>query len=401
MPDNRKSYEEAGKIGKAEESFMIYLDNAATSLQKPEEVRRAVADAMLHMGNPGRGIHGASLDAARMIYDTRSLISQLFHVGSPGQVAFTANSTESLNMAIEGVLRPGDHVITTMMEHNSVLRPLYRMEEKGLELTVLPVDKHGCVHYEDFETAVRSNTKAVVCTHASNLTGNINDLDRIGKICKKHGILFLVDASQTAGVFEIDMMEMGIDVVCFTGHKGLLGPQGTGGICVREGLDIQPLIVGGSGVQSFLRTQPEQMPERLEAGTLNCHGIAGLHAALLYIGQTGMEVIRKREQFLMRRFYEGVKDIPGVIVYGDFTPKSLNERAPVIALNIGDFDSGEVADELAVSYDIYARAGAHCAPLMHQALGTETQGAVRFSMSHFNTEDEIDQAVKAVRELSS
>ena len=380
---------------------MIYLDNAATSLQKPEEVRRAVADAMLHMGNPGRGIHGASLDAARMIYDTRSLISQLFHVGSPGQVAFTANSTESLNMAVEGIFRPGDHVITTMMEHNSVLRPLYRMEEKGLELTVLPVDKNGCVHYEDFETAVRSNTRAVVCTHASNLTGNINDLDRIGKICKKHGILFLVDASQTAGVFEIDMMEMGIDVVCFTGHKGLLGPQGTGGICVREGLDIQPLIVGGSGVQSFLRTQPEQMPERLEAGTLNCHGIAGLHAALLYIGQTGMDVIRKREQFLMRRFYEGVKDIPGVIVYGDFTPKSLNERAPVVALNIGDFDSGEVADELAVSYDIYARAGAHCAPLMHQALGTETQGAVRFSMSHFNTEDEIDQAVKAVRELSS
>ncbi|MDF2888427.1 MAG: cysteine desulfurase family protein [Lacrimispora sp.] len=380
---------------------MIYLDNAATSLQKPEEVRRAVADAMLHMGNPGRGIHGASLDAARMIYDTRSLISQLFHVGSPGQVAFTANSTESLNMAVEGIFRPGDHVITTMMEHNSVLRPLYRMEEKGLELTVLPVDKNGCVHYEDFETAVRSNTRAVVCTHASNLTGNINDLDRIGKICKKHGILFLVDASQTAGVFEIDMMEMGIDVVCFTGHKGLLGPQGTGGICVREGLHIQPLIVGGSGVQSFLRTQPEQMPERLEAGTLNCHGIAGLHAALLYIGQTGMDVIRKREQFLMRRFYEGVKDIPGVIVYGDFTPKSLNERAPVVALNIGDFDSGEVADELAVSYDIYARAGAHCAPLMHQALGTETQGAVRFSMSHFNTEDEIDQAVKAVRELSS
>lgn len=380
---------------------MIYLDNAATSLQKPEEVRRAVADAMLHMGNPGRGIHGASLDAARMIYDTRSLISQLFHVGSPGQVAFTANSTESLNMAVEGIFRPGDHVITTMMEHNSVLRPLYRMEEKGLELTVLPVDKNGCVHYEDFETAVRSNTRAVVCTHASNLTGNINDLDRIGKICKKHGILFLVDASQTAGVFEIDMMEMGIDVVCFTGHKGLLGPQGTGGICVREGLDIQPLIVGGSGVQSFLRTQPEQMPERLEAGTLNCHGIAGLHAALLYIGQTGMDVIRKREQFLMRCFYEGVKDIPGVIVYGDFTPKSLNERAPVVALNIGDFDSGEVADELAVSYDIYARAGAHCAPLMHKALGTETQGAVRFSMSHFNTEDEIDQAVKAVRELSS
>jgi len=379
---------------------MIYLDNAATSLQKPEEVRLAVADAMLTMGNPGRGIYGASLDAARMIYDTRSLISRLFHAKNPDQVAFTANSTESLNLAIEGIIRPGDHVITTMMEHNSVLRPLYRMEEKGTELTILPADKNGCIRLKDIETAVKNNTRAVICTHASNLTGNRNDLGTIGRICKKHGILFILDASQTAGVFDIDMEGMGIDVVCFTGHKGLLGPQGTGGICVRKGVDIQPLIVGGSGTQSFLKTQPEQMPERLEAGTLNCHGIAGLHAALLYIDRTGMEFIRKREQLLMRRFYEGVKDIPEVSIYGDFSQKSLDKRAPVVALNIGDLDSGQVADELAVSYNIYARAGAHCAPLMHQALGTVKQGAVRFSMSHFNTEEEIDQAVKAVRELS-
>lgn len=378
---------------------MIYLDNAATSLQKPEEVRQAVADAMLSMGNPGRGIYGASLDAARMIYDTRNLISRLFHVGNPSQVAFTANSTESLNLAIQGIFHPGDHVITTMMEHNSVLRPLYRMEEKGTELTILPADKNGCICCGDIETAVKSNTRAVVCTHASNLTGNMNDLETIGRICKKHRILFILDASQTAGVFDIDMEGMGIDIVCFTGHKGLLGPQGTGGICVREGIDIQPLIVGGSGTQSFLKAQPEQMPERLEAGTLNCHGIAGLHAALLYIERTGMEFIRKREQFLMRRFYEGVKDNPGVCIYGDFSSKSLYDRAPVVALNIGDSDSGEVADELAVTYNIYARAGAHCAPLMHQALGTEKQGAVRFSMSHFNTEEEIDQAAEAVREL--
>nr|WP_288827643.1 aminotransferase class V-fold PLP-dependent enzyme [uncultured Clostridium sp.] len=378
---------------------MIYLDNAATSLQKPEEVRLAVADAILTMGNPGRGIYGASLDAARMIYDTRSLVSRLFHAKNPDQVAFTANSTESLNLAVEGIIRPGDHVITTMMEHNSVLRPLYRMEDKGAELTILPADKDGCIRWEELETAVKSNTRAVICTHASNLTGNVNDLGTIGRICNKHGILFILDASQTAGVFDIDMEGMGIDVVCFTGHKGLLGPQGTGGICVREGVDIQPLIVGGSGTQSFLKTQTEQMPERLEAGTLNCHGIAGLHAALLYIDRTGIEFIRKREQLLMRRFYEGVKDIPGVSVYGDFSRKSLDERAPVVALNIGDLDSGRVADELAVSYDIYARAGAHCAPLMHQALGTAKQGAVRFSMSHFNTEEEIDQAVKAVREL--
>ena len=379
---------------------MIYLDNAATTFRKPEEVRQAVADAMVSLGNSGRGAHGASLDASRLIFDTRRLLAELFHGGDPSRVAFTANSTASLNLAIQGLLEPGDHVITTMMEHNSVLRPLYRMEELGVELTILPADEKGRVGYEDYEKAVRRNTKAVVCTHASNLTGNLNDLEIIGNMCRRHGLLLIVDASQTAGVFEIDMENMGIDVLCFTGHKGLLGPQGTGGICVREGISIRPLLVGGSGVKSYLKTQPEEVPEALEAGTLNGHGIAGLHAALLYLEKTGIETIRERELMLMRRFYEGVKDIPGVRVYGDFSEKALFCRAPVVALNIGDYDSGEVADELACSYDIYTRAGAHCAPLMHQALGTVEQGAVRFSMSHYNKEEEIDEAIHAVRELS-
>lgn len=379
---------------------MIYLDNAATSFHKPEEVRKAVVDAMLSLGNSGRGAHGASLDASRMIFDTRRLLAELFHGGDPSRVAFTPNSTVSLNMAIQGMLKPGDHVITTMMEHNSVLRPLYLMEKQGVELTILPADHRGRIRYEDFEEAIRKNTRAVVCTHASNLTGNLNDLETIGRISKKHGLRLVVDASQTAGVFDIDMEKMGIDVLCFTGHKGLLGPQGTGGICVREGIAIRPLIVGGSGVKSYLKTQPEEMPEALEAGTLNGHGIAGLHAALLYLEKTGIETIRKREFFLMKRFYDGVKDIPGIRVYGDFSEKSLLFRAPVVALNIGDYDSGEVADELACSYEIYTRAGAHCAPLMHRALGTVEQGAVRFSMSHYNTEEEIDKAIQAVRELS-
>lgn len=379
---------------------MIYLDNAATSYQKPEEVRNAVNHAMVSLGNSGRGAHGASLDASRLIFDTRRLLAELFNGGDPSRVAFTANSTASLNMAIQGLLKPGDHAITTMMEHNSVLRPLYRMEEQGVELTILPVDEKGRVRYEDFEAAVRKNTKAVVCTHASNLTGNLNDLEIIGRICKKYGILLVVDASQTAGVFDIDMEKMGIHVLCFTGHKGLLGPQGTGGICVRQGISIRPFMVGGSGVKSYLKTQPEDMPEVLEAGTLNGHGIAGLHAALLYLEKTGIETIRERELLLMRRFYEGVKDIPGVRVYGDFSEKALLYRAPVVALNIGDYDSGEVADELACSYEIYTRAGAHCAPLMHQALGTVEQGAVRFSMSHYNKEEEIDKAIHGVRELS-
>lgn len=374
---------------------MIYLDNAATSYQKPEVVYQAVQEAMHHMGNSGRGAHGASLDASRKIYSARELLAELFHAGDPSRVAFTANSTESLNMAVFGLFGPGDHVITTVLEHNSVLRPLYLLEEAGLKLTILPADQKGCICYDDFEKALRPDTKGIVCTHASNLTGNMLDIGRIGRFSREKGLLFVVDASQTAGVFDINMEEMAIDVLCFTGHKGLLGPQGTGGICVRQGITVRPLIVGGSGVHSYSKAHPADMPTALEAGTLNGHGIAGLHAALCYIRETGMDQIREREQALMRRFYDGVRTIPGVTIYGDFT----GPRAPIVSLNIRDYDSGEVADELAYHYEIYTRAGAHCAPLMHQALGTENTGAVRFSMSHFNTEAEIDEAVRAVREM--
>lgn len=379
---------------------MIYLDNAATTFQKPKEVVEAVSEALLSLGNSGRGAHGASLDASRVIYDTRRLLSQLFHGGDPSRIAFTANSTESLNMAVEGLFEPGDHVITTAMEHNSVLRPLYRLKERGLQLTIVPADKLGRINQQDLEDAVLENTKGIVITHASNLTGNLNDLESVGRICRKKKLLLVVDASQTAGVFPIDMESMGIDVLCFTGHKGLLGPQGTGGICVREGLFIRPLLVGGSGVKSYSKTHPAEMPEALEAGTLNGHGIAGLHGALRYIMGIGTETILNRELMLMRQFYDGVRSLPGVTVYGDFSEESLRRRAPIVALNIRDYDSGEVADELAESYGIYTRAGAHCAPLMHQALGTASQGAVRFSMSHFNKEEEIEEAIHAVRELS-
>ena len=400
---------------------MIYLDNAATSYHKPEAVIRAVADAMQHMGISGRGAHGASLDASRMIFDTRRLLAEMFHGGDPSRVAFTANSTESLNIAIQGAFAPGDHVITTMMEHNSVLRPLYLLEERGVELTIIKADKKGNIRYEDFESAIQKNTRGIVCTHASNLIGNMVDLERVGAICREHGLLFIVDASQSAGVFDIDMDEMGIGVLCFTGHKGLMGPQGTGGICVKEGVNLRQLIVGGSGVHSYSKTHPLDMPTALEAGTLNGHGIAGLHAALLYIREQGMEQLRNRELLLMKRFYDGVVQIPGVTVYGDFScmdnwasferegdalvlrtrdGRSPSYRAPIVTINIRDYDSGEVADELSYHYDIYTRAGAHCAPLMHEALGTVEQGAVRFSASHFNTEEEIDQALEAIREIA-
>lgn len=376
---------------------MIYLDNAATTMQKPQEVIEAVVAAMGSMGNAGRGVNDASLSASRIIYDTRERICRLVGGSDPRQVAFTCNSTESLNIAIRGLLKPGDHVITTMLEHNSVLRPLYDLETNGTSLTIVKSDANGNFDIEDMKAAVRPDTKMIVCTNGSNLTGNYVDPKPIGEFARERGILFVVDASQTAGVFPIDVKDMKIDVLCFTGHKGLLGPQGTGGLYVREGVAVRSMKVGGTGVQTYSKMQPVQMPTVLEAGTLNGHGIAGLHAALGYIEKYGMDKIRMREQELMWRFYEGVKDIEHVRVYGDFSTKN---RCAIVTLNIGDYDSSEVSDELLTEYGISTRSGGHCAPLMHKALGTVEQGAVRFSFSHYNTDEEVDAAIRAVQELA-
>ena len=376
---------------------MIYLDNAATTLQKPRQVAEAVAEAICSLGNAGRGVHEATLGASRVIFDARKRLADFFHAESPKQIAFTMNSTESLNMAVKGTLESGDHVITTELEHNSVLRPLYEMEKKGVELTVIPSDEKGRIDVQDFEREIRGNTRMIVCTHGSNLTGNLVDIAAVGETARRHRVLFCVDASQTAGVFPIDVQEMKIDILCFTGHKSLLGPQGTGGLYVREGVEVRPLKSGGSGVQTYRKEHPPEMPTALEAGTLNGHGIAGLNAAVAYIQEMGMDVIRKREQELMRRFYDGVKEIPGIKIYGDF---SEPERCPIVALNLGEYDSSEVSDELFMTYGIATRPGAHCAPLMHRALGTVEQGAVRFSFSHYNTEEEIDAAADALRELA-
>lgn len=376
---------------------MIYFDNAATSLRKPDCVVKAVTEAMCSMGNSGRGVHSGALSAARTIYDARAALARLFGAESPERIAFTANSTQSLNIAMKGVLNPGDHVITTALEHNSVLRPLFELEEGGVELTILPADSLGNICYADFEKEIRPNTKAIVTTHGSNLTGNLLDIGRIGAIAKKNGLTYIVDAAQTAGVFDIDVRKMNIDILCFTGHKGLLGPQGTGGIYVREGLEVRPLLSGGSGVQTYLRKHPPQMPTALEAGTLNGHGIAGLGAAVRYLLEAGPAAIRKKEQTLMMDFYEAVREIPGITVYGDFTDFN---RCAIVTLNIRDYDSGKVSDALSTEYGIATRPGAHCAPLMHKALGTAEQGAVRFSFSHYNTEEEIKIAVSALRELA-
>lgn len=377
---------------------MIYLDNAATTLHKPPQVVKAVADALQSMGNSARGTHAGSMAASHTVYDTRVKLAKLFGCPRADRVAFTANITEALNIAVNGLIGRGDHVITTDCEHNSVLRPLYRLaDEQGVEVSFVPADRQGNLDYDAFERLMQPHTRAIVCTHASNLTGNLTDLARVSAVAKAHDVLLIVDAAQTAGAYPIDMTALGIDVLCFTGHKGLMGPQGTGGLCVREGLTLRHWKVGGSGVQSYSRTHPTQMPTCLEAGTLNGHGIAGLSAALDFIAEVGVDAIHDRETALMRRFYEGVKEVPGITVYGDFS----RQRMAIVTLNIGDYESGAVSDALSEEYGIATRPGAHCAPRMHQALGTEQQGAVRFSFSWFNTEQEIDAAIQAVRELAA
>ncbi len=389
---------------------MIYLDSAATTIHKPQQVIDAVVNAMSSFGNSSRGTHKGSLDASRAVYQTREKLARLFGCPRADHVIFTANSTEALNIALNGIFEQGDHVITTDLEHNSVLRPLYRLEKKGeIALDFVKADIHGNPDLRQFEVLIRPETRAIVCTHASNVTGFVMSLKEIGAIVRKHKLLFIVDASQTAGVFPIHMEEMNIDVLCFTGHKSLMGPQGIGGLCVRPGLELRPWKTGGTGIKTYAREQPQEYPARLEAGTLNGHGIAGLSAALDYIEETGMDRIRGREQMLAGRFLSGVCEIPGVRICGDVSADPLaadsvaarcDGHAPVVSLNIRDYDSGSVADELSEEYGIAVRPGGHCAPRLHEAMGTVEQGAVRFSFSWFNTEKEIDAAIEAVRRIA-
>ena len=376
---------------------MIYLDNAATTLHKPPEVGQAMLRALNTVGNPSRGTHDSALQASSVVYSARKKLARYFNCPRPDHVIFTQNATHALNLAICGAIPRGSHVLSTVLEHNSVLRPLYRMEDAGeITLDLVRADAKGNLRAADFAARITPQTRAIVCTHASNLTGNVTPIEEIGALCRSHGLLFIVDASQTAGCLPIDCQAMGIDILCFTGHKGLMGPQGTGGLCIRPGVTVDPLLVGGSGVQSYRRTQPEEYPTHLEAGTLNSHGIAGLSAALDVLERLGSEVYAQ-EHRLMRRFYEGVRDTEGVTVYGDCDAPL---HTGVVTLNIRDYDSNEVADELAISFDIATRSGAHCAPMMHQALGTTERGAVRFSFGYYNTPEEVDRAIDAVRQLA-
>lgn len=376
---------------------MIYFDNAATTLQKPIEVIEAVQKALLTLGNAGRGAHVPTLQAARTVYDTRVKLAKLFNIANPAQIAFTCNATEALNIAIQGLFKAGDHVLSSESEHNSVLRPLYLQESAGIEVSFLPLDACGRIDYALLESKVQANTKAIVINHASNVTGNVNDLQKLSAIAKRHNLLLVVDASQTAGTLPIDVQAMGIDVLCFTGHKGLLGPQGTGGIYVGENVKLSSLKVGGSGVHSFDKVHPQMMPTLLEAGTLNGHGLAGLNAAVSFLLETGVDKVHVHEMKLLRHFVDGIKNLPKVKLYGDFASA---ERVALVSLNIGEMDAGLVSDILWEDYGICVRAGAHCAPLVHQHFGTEKRGMVRFSFGYFNTLEEVDVAIKAIKEIA-
>lgn len=379
---------------------MIYLDNAATTLIKPDSVIEAVVSAMKTQGNASRGAHGATLTASRTVYDARVKIAKFFNFDKQSNVVFTCNSTEALNIAISGLINDGDHVVSTDTEHNSVLRPLYHLRDtKNIDLQFVKADEKGLLLISDFEELISEKTKVVVVNHISNLTGNVNDIKKISDIAHDAGAVLIVDGSQSAGTMNVDVKALGIDVYCFTGHKGLFGPQGTGGLLVKDGIEIEPFKRGGSGVQTYNEDQPKEYPTRLEAGTLNSHGIAGLSAAIDFISEVGVTNIHKKETELTKYFYDAVMKIDGVKVYGDFS--DFDNHAAIVSLNVKDYDSGEVADALSSDFGIATRSGAHCAPRLHVALGTKREGAVRFSFSYFTTYEELDVAISALKDIAS
>ena len=377
---------------------MIYFDNAATSFPKPDIVYESIMKAMKEYGaNPGRSGHKLALTLGREIFETREVIVKLFNIKNPMNVIFTFNCTESLNLGIKGILNKGDHVITTSMEHNSVLRPLKALEKEGIETTIVKGDSMGRIDPMDIENSIKDNTKLIITTHISNLTGTIMPIEKIGQIAKRNGIYYLVDGAQSAGVYDIDVEKMNIDILAFPGHKSLLGPQGTGGLYIGEGLDIKEMGQGGTGSISHLLEQPGVRPDRYESGTPNGPGIIGLGAGINYILEQGMDKIRNHQEELTKHFIEEITKIEKVKVYG---PLDTRYQAAVVPINIGDIDSSELSYVLDQEYDIAVRPGLHCAPLAHKTIGTFEQGVVRFSFGLYNTHEEIEQGIKAIKEIS-
>lgn len=370
---------------------MIYFDNSATTIIKPPEVAQAISYAINHFGNAGRSFYDAVLFANREIFKTRVEIAKLIGLDDPLNVAFTSSSTESLNLVINGLIKKEDAVITTVLEHNSVLRPLYL---KGCDLNFIDCDDNGNLLLDSLEKQLKPSTRFLVCTHGSNVTGNITDVLTLYSFCKANGITMILDISQTFGTLPVDISMA--DIFCFTGHKGLFGPQGTGGIIVNGKFDFDIIKTGGAGTNSFDMFQSKDMPDIFEAGTMNGHGIYGLQQGVRFINATGIDTIHAKETRLLKMFYDGIKNIRQIKVYGDFPAEN---RLPVISLNIDGLTSSELAERLWQTYCIATRAGSHCAPLLHKRFGTVDTGMVRFSFSYFNTEDEILAGIDAIKDI--
>jgi len=377
------------------ENKLIYLDNAATSFPKPESVFDAVTKAMREeCGNPGRSGHKLSLSAGRIIDEARLLCARLFCAESPDTIVFTSNATAALNIAIKGILEPGDHVITSAFEHNSVSRPLHSLEQLGVTVTKLPMDISDGLSVHDIKKAVRPNTKLVVCSHVSNVTGTANDIAAIGALCREQGIPFLVDAAQSAGVRAIDVQSMCVDMLAFPGHKGLLGPQGTGGLYIKPGLELKTIIQGGTGSTSESLMQPDKTPEKFESGTPNTPGLAGLAAGIRFILEHGIEKIEERETELVNRLIDGIIGIGGVRMIG---PGAGKGRSGVVSVCFDSMAPAEAALTLDAAFNIAARSGLHCARDAHESIGTlETGGTLRISPGYFNTEEDIDNCLTAL-----
>jgi cysteine desulfurase family protein len=377
---------------------MIYLDNAATSRPKPPEVLQAMADFMNNVcANSGRSGHRLAIQASRIVYEARESVAKVFNVADPLRVVFTMNATESLNLAMRGSLRSGDHVITSSMEHNSVMRPLRALESRGVEVTVVQSSKQGFLDPEDVEKAIEPNTRMIVLNHGSNVVGSLAPVAEMGRLARERGLLLTLDTAQTAGAYPIDAQEMEVDLLAFTGHKSLCGPPGTGGLYIREGVQLEALKWGGTGSRSDEEHQPDFLPDKYESGTLNLVGIAGLGAGVEYVMREGVDNIRKRERNLTQRLIDGLLDIPGVKVYGCL---DANRQIGVVSFNIDGMSPSEVGLRLDDEYQILCRVGLHCAPAAHRTIGTFPDGTVRFGLGTFNTEDEIDAAVEAVRDLA-
>ncbi|GKU23524.1 aminotransferase class V-fold PLP-dependent enzyme [Clostridium folliculivorans] len=375
---------------------MVYIDNAATSFPKPESVYDSVLDCMKrYCANPGRGSHKLSLECEMKILDTRQSISELFNIDNMMNLIFTNNTTEGLNMAIKGVLKSGDHVITTSIEHNSVYRPLRKLTEIGVEVSIVSVDEKGYVNLQELQKNIKTNSKALIINHGSNVLGTVQDIEEIGSIAKKNNLVFIVDVAQTAGVFNIDVKKMNIDIMAFPGHKCLYGPQGIGGLYVSESIKIDTFKEGGTGSNSNIMEQPDFMPDKFESGTLNTPGIVGLGAGVNFITSVGLNEIRRHDQELALYLTSELQKLPYIIMYGE---DDCEKKCPVVSFNIDGYDSSEVGEFLN-NKDIYLRTGYHCAPIIHNIIGTKNLGTVRASFAYFNTIEDVEKLLSAVKEL--